>query len=161
MTERSFVIEEVHDIDAAWPELVPLFRGQIDFHLPYKTRTLRPDWEQRWREHLKQDANRLLLVAREGGRAVGLVNAYFTDDYGLFTEAFGFIDDAFVLQEARGQGIGTALLEQAESWCRARGATEVRLQAMVRNELATGFWTRRGFVPEFQRLVKPLVEAAS
>jgi GNAT superfamily N-acetyltransferase len=156
---KDFVVEEVTDIDTAWPELVALFRGQIDFHLPYKTRTLRPDWEQRWREHLKQDTNRLLLVARQDGRVVGLVNAYFTDDYGLFQEAFGFIDDAFVLEEARGQGIGTALLQRAESWCQERGASELRLQAMLRNELAMGFWQRRGFVPEFQRFVKPFTEA--
>jgi ribosomal-protein-alanine N-acetyltransferase len=50
-----------------------------------------------------------------------------------------------VAAEARGQGIGTALVEQVLRTVRARGATECFLEVRVSNQGAQGVYRRLGF----------------
>ena len=143
--QGDFSIEEVTDLDAVWPHLTRLFLGLVQYHKPWEQRQLRPDWESRWRDFIALGPDRLILMAWSGDRAAGYVNARFQDDYGLFEEAYGFIDDAFVEADFRGRGLGRALLARAEAWCLRRGATELRLSAASENDLGVGFWKRSGF----------------
>ncbi|GAB3436264.1 GNAT family N-acetyltransferase [Flindersiella endophytica] len=66
------------------------------------------------------------LVAEAGGALAGTAVAMFTD-YGV--EAYGLIDELVVDEAHRGQGIGSALVEQARAWCFEQGARVVFVSA--------------------------------
>jgi len=54
--------------------------------------------------------------------------------------------------EARGRGVGAALLRFAVARARARGARAVRLTTNEQNEAAQRFYGREGFVPESEAI---------
>jgi GNAT superfamily N-acetyltransferase len=64
-----------------------------------------------------------------------------------FPSAVGYIADCFVAAEARRQGIGRQLVEQALEWCRRRGAIEVELGVLPNNPAGRAFWEALGFKP--------------
>lgn len=88
-----------------------------------------------------------LLVAELDGRLVGFV------DVGLRSHAdgcdpvrpCGFVEGWFVAPEARGRGVGRALVERAEQWAREQGCRELASDTWADNEeserahLALGF----------------------
>ncbi len=55
------------------------------------------------------------------------------------------IDEFFVIDAARGQGAGAALLQQLEGSLAAQGCVRLQLQLGVDNHRARGFYERRGF----------------
>ncbi|MGD8340541.1 MAG: GNAT family N-acetyltransferase [Gammaproteobacteria bacterium] len=57
------------------------------------------------------------------------------------------IHDLVVLPEYRGQGIGTALLDEAESRARAAGASRMTLEVRDSNRHAKRLYERYGFGP--------------
>lgn len=156
MIAPTFRIEEVHDLDAAWPELRALFLAFEAYNADFLSRRLRDDWEQRWRESLAMSADRLVLVARVAGAAAGYLVAHFVRGRGLFEEMFGEVSDLFVLPEFRGRVIGRALLRRAEVWCRERGANEVRLDVYAANKRGVRFWTLSGYRLEGMAMSKRL-----
>lgn len=82
------------------------------------------------------------LVAYDGDRAVGTARIFVAD-------AEGRIGRVCVLPEARGTGLGAALIRDACARLVAAGCTRVVLGAQVR---AMGFYERLGFVacgPEY------------
>jgi ribosomal protein S18 acetylase RimI-like enzyme len=155
-TGKEFSIEEVRELDAAWPELRSLFLELEAYHAPWVSRTLRDDWHERWRDHIAPTDDRLILIARDGDSAVGYLNVWIRRDFGIFKELIGFIEDAYVKEDSRNHGIGSAMLARAEAWCRSRGAVEARLTVAASNELGLGFWTRAGFRADFYQMTKPL-----
>jgi ribosomal protein S18 acetylase RimI-like enzyme len=155
----DFVIEEVTDLDTAWPDLEALFLELEAYHEPFVNRTLRSDWAPRWREFIAPGDYRLILIARQDGIAQGYAIVRFVPhDYGLFEDAYGYIHDAYVREEARSQGIGRAMLRRAEEWSRSKGADEVRLNVYAANKLGSRFWTLAGFELQSMTMRKPLTE---
>ena len=152
----EFTIQEIQDLDDVWPDLRSLFLELHSYHEPWTPRTLRTDWEQRWRDYLSSGTERLILLARSDSRAVGYLNAGVRRDSGLFDELVGFIDDAYVQEQWRGLGIGAALLERVEAWMMRLGPDEVRLNVMGGNELGMRFWTGKGFQTLNQTMTKTL-----
>jgi ribosomal protein S18 acetylase RimI-like enzyme len=153
---KGFVIEEVTDLDAAWPELELLVLGIIEYHKPWDRRVLKAGWAPIMREYM---ATCLTLVARESGLAVGFLSGTVGPDVGIFEGAVGHIDNAFVIESARRRGVGQALTERFEARCRDRGANEVRLDVAEGNALGMGFWRRSGYEVTMHAMSKSL-EAA-
>jgi GNAT superfamily N-acetyltransferase len=96
-------------------------------------------------------------VARESDVMVGYLIAVlmFSLEYqGTVAE----IDEIFVVPQARGHGIGAALVDVAESALAAAGCTFIQLQLGVGNDSARGFYGRRGYAPRsgFELMCKPL-----
>ena len=143
--EPDFVIEEVRDLDAAWPELAPLFVELQEYHLPLTQRDFVGDWQERLRVYLASGAESLTLLARRGDRPIGFMDARIDRSPTLFEEEYGYVGNAYVRPEARSRGVGQAMLERVEAWCRSRGAGEVRLNVVAANKLGVRFWTRAGF----------------
>jgi ribosomal protein S18 acetylase RimI-like enzyme len=56
--------------------------------------------------------------------------------------------DVRVAPHARSRGIGSALLERAESWARGRGARMIRVETQNVNVPACRLYSRRGFTVE-------------
>jgi GNAT superfamily N-acetyltransferase len=83
-------------------------------------------------------------VAESGAGLVGYlvaVSVLSLEHQGVMAE----IDEFFVVPEARGRGIGAALLTQVEAALTAQGCVRVQLQLGVANQAARTFYERRGF----------------
>lgn len=81
----------------------------------------------------------VVRVAALSGRVVGLIVLWAEDDH-------LYIDNVAADPDARGQGIGSALMARAEAEARSAGLAEIRLytnEAMVEN---VGYYARRGFI---------------
>jgi len=64
------------------------------------------------------------------------------------------ITDLVVLEPYRGRGVGRRLLEQAESYAREAGATELRIGVLASNHSARKLYLGTGFLPHVEILTK-------
>lgn len=96
-----------------------------------------------------------VLLARDGDRAVGFV--MFGPKERGFERARtrGVVRNVFVVPDARGEGVGTALMDAAEERLAAAGVDEIVLEAMADNDAARSFYRERGYEPHRVQFVKP------
>ena len=80
----------------------------------------------------------LLLVAERGGRIVGTVMAGYDG-------VRGWIYSLAVAEDARRQGIGRSLLEEAEQKLRDKGCDKINLQVLAENSELVEFYNKCGF----------------
>ena len=110
-----------------------------------------------------QDA--LQLVAELDGEVAGWVTAHIEHPAAgvayQFVRESGwtrlFVDALVVDQALWRHGIGTALLEAAESWGRDRGADVVRLDTYAEGPVAVPFYERHGYQRRSILFQKPLL----
>jgi ribosomal protein S18 acetylase RimI-like enzyme len=150
------IIEEVSDLAAGWNELLPLIGAQVEYHAAILGLPVLPDWDERQRQRMSAEGETLVLIARSGAVAVGFLNARLVANPFWFEERYGYIENAFVRSELRAGGIGRALLDEAEAWCREQGLEQLQLTVLAANELGVAVWTRTGFQPQSLRMVKNL-----
>lgn len=81
------------------------------------------------------------LVAVAGEEIVGLIF--------VIESVFGFGEiGMMVAADSRGRGVGTALVEAAIEWARARGLHKLVLGVFPQNDVAIGLYRKIGFVDE-------------
>ncbi len=86
-----------------------------------------------------------ILAARTGDRTLGVLVLAFRPSIsagGLFAS----IEDLYVRQEARREGVGKALLAAADKRCASRKVSYVEVQ--VEDETAEAFYRTLGYEPE-------------
>lgn len=67
----------------------------------------------------------------------------------------GYVDELAVMPEQRGRGLGSRLMDWADSLFHSYGVHQVELRVVIGNEGARRFYERRGFLPsvlEMRRL---------
>ena len=70
-----------------------------------------------------------------------------------FNGSFGLLDEFYVDERWRGQGLGTKALEFTEAMCRNRGMKALRLEVSHSNLRALDLYRRRGFAVETRHLM--------
>ncbi|HUR25311.1 MAG TPA: GNAT family N-acetyltransferase [Candidatus Thermoplasmatota archaeon] len=121
--------------------LLPMVR---DLHRHEQLPRPGTDVEAALRAMLGDDRLGCVLVAEDAGRPVG----YTVLGFGYSLEFHGrdaFVDELYVSDAARGNGIGSLLLDAAEMACRARGIKALHLESGHGNPRATALYGRRGF----------------
>ncbi len=98
------------------------------------------------------------FVAEEAGTIVGFVTAtVVNENHSLLQPVrFGRIGSVGVTARRRGQGIGAALMRQAEVWASERGATELRLNVWAFNEPALAMYRELGYEVRSHQFAKVL-----
>lgn len=87
-----------------------------------------------------------VLIAERGGEPVGF--ALFFPTFSTFLARPGiWLEDLFVIPEARGQGIGKALLTKVAEIAHERGCGRLEWTVLNWNEPAIGFYRKLGAVP--------------
>lgn len=87
-----------------------------------------------------------VLIARIGGMPVGF--ALFFHNYSTFLAQRGlFLEDLFVKPEARGRGVGDALLSSLAALAIERDCGRMEWSVLDWNDLAIGFYKRIGAKP--------------
>lgn len=97
-----------------------------------------------------------IFVARREGKVVGFVQ--FSTEVGTYRMDVdrGVVENLYVDPDHRGQGIGTRLLERAETALDAEGITVVGLEVMASNEAARRFYRDQGYAVHRVRMEKSL-----
>ena len=91
-----------------------------------------------------EDPAYLVVVADRGGEPVGFVQAFGPSEQGHTAETEGSILRLYVHPDARGEGIGRALLEAARTELFDRGSERVRAMTLAANEAGRAFYTACG-----------------
>lgn len=86
----------------------------------------------------------LKITALENGEVVGWIYLYLLRN-DAHREPFGFLENLFVLELHRNQGIGSRLLEAAIKEAKARGCYKLVGTSRFSNERAPKFYKRFGF----------------
>lgn len=147
-------IEEAETRDGE--ELADLWISLADSQREYGSHILSSENRTAIRESIARHVvSDTLLVARDGD-IVGFV--MFTVDTGTFehAETRGIIENLYVVEDRRNEGIGSALLARAEEALSERDVDAVALEVMADNERARNFYRRHGYTPHRIELQKQL-----
>ena len=119
--------------------------------LPVSEReAMREDWAE-----LLAEEGAIVLLAERDGETLGYVATYPGDEPGV-----AHLPVAGTRADARGGGIGVALVEHALHRAHLDGMHSVELDWRSTNLLASRFWPKRGFVPTHLRLRRDVQPAA-
>jgi len=87
----------------------------------------------------------LILVLRDRGQVIGMVNLLFTISTYLGSKV-ALLEDTIIRPAHRGKGAGTLLLQSAIQIASERGCGRVTLLTDASNTSAKGFYKKMGFV---------------
>ena len=104
------------------------------------------DRAERWRQHLARAAS-VTVLAEADGRLVGFADFGSCRDEDL-SPGVGELMALYVLPDAWGSGVGSALMREALCRFRGDGFAEVVLWVIEGNRRAVRFYRRFGFVPD-------------
>jgi GNAT superfamily N-acetyltransferase len=107
---------------------------------------------EHWRELLRRHAEKqgIILIAENGEGAVGWAFAHDETADVFVVEAerkHGFLAELFVAPQARGKGLGRALIEGCEAWARSRGHKLLTVGVLARNSSAIRAYEGSGYAP--------------
>jgi GNAT superfamily N-acetyltransferase len=91
-----------------------------------------------------------MLIAEDGGKAVGWAFAHDEKAEVFVVEperSHGFLAELFLMPEARGKGLGRALIEGCEAWARGRGHKLLTVGVLAKNPAATRAYEGAGYAP--------------
>jgi GNAT superfamily N-acetyltransferase len=123
-----------------------LFRDSIIF---YEENVPEDIIETAWQRLLAQDDNMVGLIAVDAeGRALGIVNIVFHRSTWSPTW-YCYLEDLFVAPEARGKGVGRALIEATYAEADRRGASRTYWATHEKNVTARALYDQLGILTEF------------
>jgi ribosomal protein S18 acetylase RimI-like enzyme len=133
-------IEAVGEADL--PELLPLMRAYCDF---YEVKPPDESLEEMAKTLIaEQGREGIQLIARDhDGSPLGFATVFWTWQT-LNAARAGVMNDLFVTPDARGRGIGKALIEECRRRCRAHGAAELVWETAPDNEVAQRLYRALG-----------------
>lgn len=88
----------------------------------------------------------VILVARQQGRVIGMVNLLFTVSTALGAKV-ALLEDMVVAADQRDAGVGSLLLHSAIQQATAAGCRRITLLTDQSNDAAQRFYQRSGFAP--------------
>jgi GNAT superfamily N-acetyltransferase len=145
------------------PAVLSLVRELQAHELSVFDRMIRPqDITDSYLDHLDEDCatyDGVVLVAVEGWRVTGyasLMRRAFAESYDEVHYTYAYIGDLVVTHDARGQGIGRALIEACEAEARASGAKWLRISVLAKNAAAHALYRSAGFADHLVTLEKPI-----
>ena len=108
-------------------------------------------------------AGSTVLIAEDAedkaGARLGFIHLRPQLDYYLQKDC-GHVADLVVAPEARGRGVGKALMAAGERWARERGFEMLTLHVFAENRRARALYEELGMTAEVVRYVKPLSSSA-
>jgi GNAT superfamily N-acetyltransferase len=107
---------------------------------------------EHWRDlqHRCAERHGVMLVAEDGGKPVGWAFAHDEKAEVFVVEperSHGFLTELFLLPEARGKGLGRALIEGCEAWARERGHRLLTVGVLSHNRSAIRAYEGAGYAP--------------
>jgi ribosomal protein S18 acetylase RimI-like enzyme len=111
-----------------------------------------PVRRRRYEEALEDGA--VLFLAVRGDEAVGFALAFpQAPRANLAIDRLLEIETIAVLPEARGAGVGSALMDAVEAWADAHGIEHLQVAVREANDGARRLYERRGFKPFYTTMI--------
>jgi len=104
------------------------------------------------------DSHTVLVAEDEDGRVAGYISVHWLP-YLLLEGPEGYVSELFVREEARGKGVGTALVEHIKEFAIAKGCSRLMLlNSRERGSYERDFYGSLGFEerPEIANWILPL-----
>lgn len=100
-------------------------------------------WSNDFRTWTRGSSDRVWLAL--GPDPLGLLTAHLYEPAPTFEPlSMVYVDDLYVVPEARGRGVAGALLDAAKAWGVEAGAVQLRAGVLAGNEAGRAFWARQG-----------------
>ncbi len=99
-------------------------------------------------EAIRQSATQTgFLVRAAGGTPIGFMNLSLRTDYvpGATQSPVAYVEGVYVQPAYQQQGVGRALINQAEAWARQQGCTELASDVPLDNASSEAFHKSVGF----------------
>ena len=129
-----------------WVQLL-LYHRSIEKIRPKRWQTPPDTWRANLLERLavawREPDRHAVFVALAEGETAGFIRASLDDDGPLPAH----VDTLFVAERHRGAGVARALMETAERWCLDRGADEISVEFIARNDAARRTYESLGYQP--------------
>ena len=153
----AFRLRPGKDVDADFLErMAPRLAAQG--HLPWHDDTTILAFQRAYIAEALRDARKdgLYLVAEDpDGKAIGLALACAAQDE-ISGEPAGMLRILVVDEAREGQGVAHGLMVGVEGGARGRGYRLLLLDVFAANNRAQDFYDRRGFRPDFLRMIAEL-----
>jgi ribosomal protein S18 acetylase RimI-like enzyme len=160
MAIRLYRPEDLAELQAMQEQLQTYLAG-LD---PLRKLRCAPDYKILYVERMLQRAGqdeRAIFVAEEGGDAIGFTagsirrqgKVELTEMHPTVT---GHIEELFVRERMRGQGIGKALMERMEAHFTAAGCNYMSVDVFAPNEGAHALYHKLGYADRTIKLTKVL-----
>ena len=95
---------------------------------------------------VQRDSSAVLLAEDDDGRILGFAELSLRPyAEGCRSSPVAYLEGWFVLPEARGQGLGRALVAASETWGRSQGCTEFGSDTSPDNEISAAAHRAMGF----------------
>jgi GNAT superfamily N-acetyltransferase len=134
---------DVDRVAALWTELAE-HHARLDPR--HALRPGAPEEIRRFAAAELADPDAVALLYEQSGRALGLCMARIEHAPPILREIVrAEIGELFVREEARGRGVGRALVDAALAWVRARGVEGVVVRVFESNANGRAFWRALGF----------------
>ena len=89
-----------------------------------------------------------VLIAFVNDKIVGYLAGGFNkkSSVRVLPKKFARLENMFVLDKFRGQGIGTKLFQAFVDWCQSKGVGRLRVVASAQNTKGINFYKKNGFI---------------
>jgi len=145
LTIRALAAEDKAQWQALW-------KGYLAFYDTTRPQTIYDLYFERLLGDDPQDFHG--LVAEENGRLLGLTH-YVFHRHGWSVENVCYLQDLYALPDARGRGVGRALIEAVYAAADAAGAPQVYWLTQDFNTEARQLYDRIGTVTPFIKYTRP------
>ena len=144
MNIRNMTVQDYLEVDQLMQQLHKLHvKGRPDLYVdlqhPYSLENFRQKVES---------AEHILLLAEENGKILGICFVAMRERSMMVNQQTAYMDDLFVCEEVRRQGIATKLFEDAEKKAVALGAKRLDLMVWDFNQSAIGFYKSLGMTEQ-------------
>jgi GNAT superfamily N-acetyltransferase len=134
------------------PAILGFINGLQDYEAGFEPDRRRdPNFAaEHWRElqHRCAEKHGIMLIAEDGGKPVGWAFAHDARAELYVVENdrnHGFLAELYVVPEARGKGLGRALIEGCETWARERGHRLLTVGVLASNGRAIRSYEGAGY----------------
>ena len=144
MNIRNMTVQDYLEVDQLMQQLHKLHvKGRPDLYVdlqhPYSLENFRQKVES---------AEHILLLAEENGKILGICFVAMRERSMMVNQQSAYMDDLFVCEEVRRQGIATKLFKDAEKKAVGLGANRLDLMVWDFNQSAIGFYKSLGMTEQ-------------
>lgn len=133
-----------------------LFKFERAFGTSYSLVWTYSEYGQSYFKRRLTQGNGIVFLVLEVKMAIGYICGYVDNFPYREPSRMGVIDNMFIKEDSRRQGVGSKLIEAFELEAKQKGATRIKVEAIFANNIARNFYRNSDFSPHLVVLEKEL-----